>query len=241
MWTAFTPSGGAYAASGSGCVDWSASAHSGAEGGEGAGEGVLHISLSRCFPMRLHLVAPFIEHLRQALRGAPVPRFHVAGSGAVDVLVNDEGTRSFLCAVVGAGRAEVLRLIGHTDATARAFGLPTYWSNPQPHVSLAWALGDVRAQCAVPTEVTLGAVEHAGLDSAVGLARAGAAADTAASTAADASGEDGGGDTAEGATTPLTSASEDSDTADCLFRVTCSRVVVRCGNETHAIELGSSC
>ena len=47
------------------------------------------------------------------------------------------------------------------SASVKHFGGPAYYDNPTPHVSFAWALGDVRSGLApAPSEDTQPKVQH---------------------------------------------------------------------------------
>ncbi|KAG0453965.1 hypothetical protein HPP92_025269 [Vanilla planifolia] len=60
-----------------------------------------------------------------------------------DTFVNDELTRSFLSLeVTGAGLNEISKQISVVDEIYRLHGLPEFYKNPRPHISLLWALGD---------------------------------------------------------------------------------------------------
>ncbi|PWZ24619.1 U6 snRNA phosphodiesterase [Zea mays] len=58
--------------------------------------------------------------------------------------VNDDCTRSFVSLeVTRTGLPEITRQILMVDEVYRLHGLPEFYTNPRPHISLVWALGDV--------------------------------------------------------------------------------------------------
>ncbi|URE43925.1 CBS domain, partial [Musa troglodytarum] len=60
-----------------------------------------------------------------------------------NVFVNDEQTRSFLALeVLGGGLSEITKQIHIVDVIYRLHGLPEFYKNPRPHISLLWGLGD---------------------------------------------------------------------------------------------------
>ncbi|KAF0892725.1 hypothetical protein E2562_017694 [Oryza meyeriana var. granulata] len=57
--------------------------------------------------------------------------------------INDDCTRSFLSLeVTSTGLPEISKQIAMVDDVYRLHGLPEFYKNPRPHISLAWALGD---------------------------------------------------------------------------------------------------
>ncbi|EMS63680.1 hypothetical protein TRIUR3_35251 [Triticum urartu] len=61
--------------------------------------------------------------------------------------VNDDSTRSFLSLeVTRTGLPEISKQIHMVDEVYRLHGLPEFYKNPRPHISLAWALGDVSSK-----------------------------------------------------------------------------------------------
>ncbi|KAI3876110.1 hypothetical protein MKW92_023318, partial [Papaver armeniacum] len=61
-----------------------------------------------------------------------------------EVFVNDEQTRSFLVMeVVAGGLAEITRQIQSVNEIYRFHNLPEFYKDPRPHISLAWASGNV--------------------------------------------------------------------------------------------------
>jgi len=100
-----------------------------------------HISLGRTVPIRIHQVDTMVHMLRRKFEGQK--RFWVEFS-SWEVFVNDDRTRSFLSIeVVATGYSEIKKQVSLVDDVYRLHSLPTFYANPRPHISLAWALGDV--------------------------------------------------------------------------------------------------
>ncbi|XP_024392519.1 uncharacterized protein [Physcomitrium patens] len=101
-----------------------------------------HISLGRTVPIRIHQIDTMVHLLRRKFEGQK--RFLVE-FGTWEVFVNDDRTRSFLSLeVVATGYAEIKKQVSLVDHVYTLHGLPTFYPNPRPHISLAWALGDVK-------------------------------------------------------------------------------------------------
>ncbi|KAH8486538.1 hypothetical protein H0E87_025520 [Populus deltoides] len=61
-----------------------------------------------------------------------------------EVFVNDDKTRTFLSLeVVTGGLAEITKQIQSVNDVYKLHNLPEFYKDPRPHISLAWALGDV--------------------------------------------------------------------------------------------------
>eukprot|EP00899_Mesostigma_viride_P025815 jgi/Mesvir1/6418/Mv19509-RA.2 len=118
---------------------------------DGGREGpILHISLSHVVPVRMPQIESLIAVLRRHLEGrtgrpSGRPRGgskYAAQLATFDVLVNEEGTRSFLALMVAEGK-------GPVQAVNEAFtlhGLPQFYEDPRPHVSIAWLPGNKAPQ-----------------------------------------------------------------------------------------------
>ena len=103
-----------------------------------------HLSLSRCVTLRHHQIQHFTHLLSTALsdlRLLCVPLPVVLHSLAL--YCNEQRTRSFAAVKVGAGEEELLRVLAATDGVMREMGLPTFYEQPELHVTYAWRLGDV--------------------------------------------------------------------------------------------------
>ncbi|XP_042484205.1 U6 snRNA phosphodiesterase-like isoform X2 [Macadamia integrifolia] len=100
-----------------------------------------HISLGRTVPIRVHQIDSIVAMLRQKFQSQ---RRYWIDFSKWAVFVNDERTRSFLSVeVITGGLAEITRQIHAVDEIYRLHNLPEFYKDPRPHVSLAWALGDV--------------------------------------------------------------------------------------------------
>ncbi|KAK8957194.1 hypothetical protein KSP39_PZI001181 [Platanthera zijinensis] len=100
-----------------------------------------HISLGRPVPINVHQIDSIVTMLRQRLQ---FQRRYWMEFNKWDVFVNDELTRSFLSLeVTGNGLLEITRQISIVDDIYRLHGLPKFYKNPRPHISVVWALGDV--------------------------------------------------------------------------------------------------
>ncbi|KAF5360650.1 hypothetical protein D9756_004841 [Leucocoprinus leucothites] len=98
----------------------------------------LHISLSRPIFIRAHQK----EELRRAVRKlSQHPPFKLSFTSFTE-LQNDEGTRAFLTAEVGAGHHELQKLCSELAPLLRNLRQPAYYSTPRFHASIAWVLLD---------------------------------------------------------------------------------------------------
>ncbi|XP_042374228.1 U6 snRNA phosphodiesterase-like isoform X2 [Zingiber officinale] len=99
-----------------------------------------HISLGRTVPIQAHQIESIVAMLRQRFQSQ---RRYFIDFNKWDVFVNDEQTRSFLALeVMGAGLSEISKQIRLVDVIYRLHGLPEFYKNPRPHISLLWGLGD---------------------------------------------------------------------------------------------------
>jgi len=123
-----------------------------------------HLSLSRTAPVRQAQIDSLIATLRQRLRR--LEPFTLSMATEAEVFVNDDRTRSFV-ALTAASSQEMpftarigtqplyecsnksddvlIRAINAVSAAFKLHGLPGYYENPRPHVSIAWCLGDKAA------------------------------------------------------------------------------------------------
>lgn len=100
-----------------------------------------HISLGRTVPIRVHQIDSVVSMLRQKLQSRR--RFWIDFS-KWEVFVNDDHTRTFLSIeVTTGGLAEVTKQIQAVNEVYRRHNLPEFYKDPRPHISIAWALGDV--------------------------------------------------------------------------------------------------
>ena len=70
-------------------------------------------------------------------------RFSLFIGDAVDILCNDEGTRSFLTLPVVMGCTGLQRIIDCIDSVMKKYQLPQYYSSPLFHISFASTTGNV--------------------------------------------------------------------------------------------------
>jgi len=101
----------------------------------------LHISLSRTFALREHQIEPFIEVLATNLKKQR-KKFFVTLLG-FEWFTNDEKTRSFFSLSLDTGLEKTLSLISGVDEVLKQFGLPLYYKDPRPHVTIGWIANDV--------------------------------------------------------------------------------------------------
>ncbi|MQL87381.1 hypothetical protein Taro_019907 [Colocasia esculenta] len=100
-----------------------------------------HISLGRTVPIRVHQIDSIVNMLLQKLQSQK--QYWIEFS-RWEVFVNDDQTRSFISLEVkGAGLSEITKQIQIVNDVYRLHGLPEFYKNPRPHISLVWALGDV--------------------------------------------------------------------------------------------------
>ncbi|GMP69787.1 hypothetical protein CsSME_00028914 [Camellia sinensis var. sinensis] len=60
------------------------------------------------------------------------------------VFVNDDHTRSFISIeVITGGLAEITKQIQAVNEVYKLHNLPEFYEDPRPHISIAWALGDI--------------------------------------------------------------------------------------------------
>eukprot|EP00743_Colponemidia_sp_Colp-15_P005313 GILK01005713.1.p1 GENE.GILK01005713.1~~GILK01005713.1.p1 ORF type:complete len:265 (-),score=21.07 GILK01005713.1:183-977(-) len=103
----------------------------------------LHLSLSRTFTVQFHLIEPLLARLQQELCRPPSLGAFSVSLRDVELFSNDERTRWFSSLSVLHGRREIINLIGRVDAALKLFGLPLYYQNPLPHVTVAWTLSPI--------------------------------------------------------------------------------------------------
>ncbi|CAL1405597.1 unnamed protein product [Linum trigynum] len=100
-----------------------------------------HVSLGRTVPIRVHQIDSVVSMLRQKLQS---PRRYWIDFNKWEVFVNDDQTRTFLSIeVVTGGLAEIKKQIHSVDEVYRLHNLPQFYKDPRPHISLAWAFGDI--------------------------------------------------------------------------------------------------
>ncbi|XP_078445796.1 U6 snRNA phosphodiesterase-like protein [Wolffia australiana] len=103
-----------------------------------------HISLGRTVPIKVHQIDSVISMLLQRLQNQ---RQYWIEFSRWEVFVNDERTRTFLSLEVeGSGLKEITRQVQAVNDVYRLHGLPEFYKDPRPHISLVWALGDISVE-----------------------------------------------------------------------------------------------
>uniref|UniRef100_A0A3B4AZK2 U6 snRNA phosphodiesterase n=1 Tax=Periophthalmus magnuspinnatus TaxID=409849 RepID=A0A3B4AZK2_9GOBI len=102
-----------------------------------------HLSLSQTVVLRYHWIQPFTQNLKASLVHC---RRFMCSAERLKVYCNAEKTRTFIGVEVSTGNNELLDLIKVVDKTMADFGLNTFYKDPSFHVSLAWCIGDLKAQ-----------------------------------------------------------------------------------------------
>ncbi|PSR93286.1 U6 snRNA phosphodiesterase [Actinidia chinensis var. chinensis] len=100
-----------------------------------------HISLGRTVPIRVHQIDSVVAMLRQKLQ---FQKRYLIDFSKLEVFVNDDRTRSFLSVeVLREGLAEITKQIQAVNEVYKLHNLPEFYKDPRPHISIAWALGDI--------------------------------------------------------------------------------------------------
>ncbi|GMY06498.1 U6 snRNA phosphodiesterase [Fagus crenata] len=100
-----------------------------------------HISLGRTVPIRVHQIDSVVAMLRQKLQ---FQKRYFIDFSKWEVFVNDDHTRTFLSMeVITGGLAEITRQIQAVNEVYKLHNLPEFYKDPRPHISLAWASGDI--------------------------------------------------------------------------------------------------
>mmetsp|Transcript_18099 Transcript_18099/g.25573 ORF Transcript_18099/g.25573 Transcript_18099/m.25573 type:complete len:380 (+) Transcript_18099:29-1168(+) len=141
---------------------------------EGTKQNGWHISISRPFYLQLQSIDSFVSDLKDRLSFIAPFRinFHVPSLETDDekkkasnevticphaeVLVNDQGTRTFLvlpaAATSSTPTAPIINLIGLIDKVVAKYGGQEYYRHPRIHISIASVLGDVRPMLKTTTK-----------------------------------------------------------------------------------------
>lgn len=102
-----------------------------------------HISLSRTAAVRMPQIESLVESLQRAGRRFAPLELTLSG---LKVFINDERTRTFLALPVAPpGAQAVNKMIAAVDRAFVMHGLPRFYEDPQPHVSIGWVAGDQQA------------------------------------------------------------------------------------------------
>ncbi|KAL9163627.1 hypothetical protein ABFS82_06G053200 [Erythranthe guttata] len=100
-----------------------------------------HVSLGRTVPIRVHQRDSVVAMLRQRLQSHK--RYWI-DFNKWEVFVNDDGTRTFLSIeVTTGGLAEIRKQIQSVNEVYKLHNLPEFYKDPRPHISIAWAVGDI--------------------------------------------------------------------------------------------------
>ncbi|CAL5364074.1 unnamed protein product [Camellia sinensis] len=116
-----------------------------------------HISLGRTVPIQRHQIDSVVAILCQKLQFQS--RYWI-DFNEWEVFVNDDHTRSFLSIAVktkGLAEVDIRKQIQAVNEVYKLHNLPEFYKDPRPHVSLAWALGDI---CDVLKRVVEGEVRR---------------------------------------------------------------------------------
>ncbi|OMO94814.1 hypothetical protein CCACVL1_05807 [Corchorus capsularis] len=100
-----------------------------------------HISLGRTVPIRVHQIDSIVTMLRQKLQ---FQKRYWIDFNKWEVFVNDDQTRTFLSLeVITGGLSEITKQIQAVNEVYKLHNLPEFYKDPRPHISLAWAVGDL--------------------------------------------------------------------------------------------------
>ncbi|PON60025.1 U6 snRNA phosphodiesterase Usb [Parasponia andersonii] len=100
-----------------------------------------HVSLGRTVPIRVHQIDSVVAMLRQKLQ---IQRRYWIDFSKWEVFLNDDRTRTFLSMeVTTTGLAEITKQIQAVNEVYKLHNLPEFYKDPRPHISVAWAYGDI--------------------------------------------------------------------------------------------------
>ncbi|KAF5795135.1 putative cyclic phosphodiesterase, U6 snRNA phosphodiesterase Usb1 [Helianthus annuus] len=100
-----------------------------------------HISLGRTVPIRVHQIDSAVAMLRQKLQ---FQKRYLIDFNKWEVFVNDDKTRTFLSIEnTTGGLAEITKQIQAVNEVYKLHNLPEFYKDPRPHISIAWAVGDI--------------------------------------------------------------------------------------------------
>lgn len=103
-----------------------------------------HVSLGRTVGIQVHQIDSLVAMLRQKFQSQ---QRYWMDFNKWEHFVNDDSTRSFLSLeVTRTGLPEISKQIHMVDEVYRLHGLPEFYKNPRPHISLVWALGDISSK-----------------------------------------------------------------------------------------------
>ncbi|KAJ0546510.1 putative U6 snRNA phosphodiesterase Usb1 [Helianthus annuus] len=100
-----------------------------------------HISLGRTVPIRVHQIDSVVAMLRQKLQ---FQKRYLIDFNKWEVFVNDDKTRTFLSIEnTTGGLPEIKKQIQAVNEVYKLHNLPEFYKDPRPHISIAWAVGDI--------------------------------------------------------------------------------------------------
>ncbi|XP_071686259.1 uncharacterized protein [Rutidosis leptorrhynchoides] len=100
-----------------------------------------HISLGRTVPIRVHQIDSVVAMLRQRLQ---FQKRFLIDFNKWEVFVNDDQTRTFLSIEnLTGGLVEITKQIQSVNDVYKLHNLPEFYKDPRPHISIAWAVGDI--------------------------------------------------------------------------------------------------
>ncbi|GMH33396.1 hypothetical protein BSKO_01230 [Bryopsis sp. KO-2023] len=102
----------------------------------------LHMSISRVVTIRYPDIEMFIGTLRRCLKEVKIDKRFQLEFGPLNCFVNDDSTRSFAALTLKSGGLEVCQLVDGVNKAFVPYALPQFYEEPNPHVSVAWVLGD---------------------------------------------------------------------------------------------------
>lgn len=96
-----------------------------------------HISMSRTVTLRYHEIPHFTAHLKAEIVKTSNAKFPYSFE-EMGFFSNDQANTSFLALKVGKGKDEMLSLLRIVESCLKSFSMPTFYENPEFHVSFAW-------------------------------------------------------------------------------------------------------
>ncbi|XP_053606327.1 U6 snRNA phosphodiesterase 1 [Plodia interpunctella] len=104
----------------------------------------IHISLSKTFILKYHLINPFTSSLQEVL--GSIECFELS-FGAIKVYCNEENTRTFISLEVDYSSNKYLSNISNKiDQVLEEYKLPKFYDDPSFHVSLLWFHGNKKRE-----------------------------------------------------------------------------------------------
>ncbi|ORZ24665.1 U6 snRNA phosphodiesterase Usb1 [Absidia repens] len=107
-----------------------------------------HLSLTKCLYLKEHQLEEFSNAVRTQLQDTP--RFTMSFA-QLSILSNEDNTRSFLTAEVGAGYNDLMAKLKKVDQVVTKFHHPEFYKPPRFHASIAWSLQKMPLDQAIKT------------------------------------------------------------------------------------------